>query len=228
MLTLENSMRIRMGLDRQTILINETGDKANDFDIGVGRDPIYYDWRLAKDSRLSQGISAQMGKAFADFFAEHLARNGISFDAVVPVPRGGVPFAEALAIETETKFICLEKGPERTIGGFAGVPPPKGLKIVVVENVTVTGSMTLKTIDFLRKWDHECRIVAVFCDVDREFGAADAVATKELHFASALLHSEVVKFLIEKAEAPVRPCIRSLMNLDRIKKTIQRRKPLEV
>ena len=67
---------------------------------------------------------------------------------------------------------------------------PKGSKIVVLEDVTTTGASSLKAVKVLRDYGFVVELVATV--LDRQEGAADAIAAEGLELQSLITMEELL------------------------------------
>lgn len=187
-------------------------DPNHDFDLRhVGRDSVYFDLRLAEDSKLGSGITPQMGKAIASRLEVLIQALGLPYPThIAGVPRGGDPFAEALGSRMMRPVIRLKKpfGGEESVTGFLTPEPEPGTKILLVENVTTSGASTLHTESFLRAKGHE--VTCVVSVIDRNSGAKEALAVWGITLVALFPMEDLLEFYINEREAMISPCMRAI------------------
>ena len=123
------------------------------------------------------------------------------FDLIGGLEMGAVPLAGAIAQISWIKghpiaaFFVRKKpkehGARLAIEGLAQGENLDGKRVVVVEDVTTTGSSAMKAVEALR--EAGANIVLVLTMVDREEGATDTFAQAGLPFRSIYKASEFLK-----------------------------------
>ena len=135
----------------------------------------------------------------AELTYEALKDDGLDF--VGGLEMGAVPLAGAIAQLSWIKghpiaaFFVRKKpkehGARLAVEGLAKGESLQGKRIVIVEDVTTTGSSALKAVEAVR--DAGGEIVLVFTMVDREEGATDTFAEAGLEFRSLYKAGEFLK-----------------------------------
>ncbi|AEA46706.1 orotate phosphoribosyltransferase [Archaeoglobus veneficus] len=152
--------------------LKETGAvRFGDFVLSSGkRSSIYIDIKHACTHPDILAMIAKGMKELADSEA-------LDFQRIACVELGGVPIAVALSLETGKPYAIFRKQ-KKDYGvkdDLVGVIE-KGDKILVVEDVTTTGSSALSAVERVRARGGE--VEAVLVVVDREEGAAEAFREK--------------------------------------------------
>jgi len=124
-----------------------------------------------------------------------------ALDYVGGLEMGAVPLAGALAQLSWIKghpiaaFFVRKKpkehGARLAIEGLANGESLRGKRVVIVEDVTTTGSSALKAVEAVRETGAE--IALVFTMVDREEGASEMFAAAGISFRSLYRASEFLK-----------------------------------
>ena len=124
-----------------------------------------------------------------------------ALDYVGGLEMGAVPLAGALAQLSWIKghpiaaFFVRKKpkehGARLAIEGLANGESLRGKRVVIVEDVTTTGSSALKAVEAVRETGAE--IALVFTMVDREEGASEMFAAAGINFRSLYRASEFLK-----------------------------------
>jgi orotate phosphoribosyltransferase len=146
--------------------------KFGDFTLTSGaKSPYYVDVKLAMtDPETLRGIAHGM--------AQVAARHG-PFGAVAGMELGAVPLATAVSLETNLPLLILRKA-ERKHGTGKRIEgrSPRGLNVLVCEDVTTSGGSTLEAVKLLREAGatvtHACVVV------DRESGAVKLLADEKV------------------------------------------------
>ena len=117
--------------------------------------------------------------AIAHKMSQLAARNG-PFDAVAGMELGAVPLATAVSLEANLPMLIVRKG-ERKHGTGKRIEgkATRGLKVLVVEDVTTSGKSTLEAVEVLRAAGATVEYAIVV--VDRESGAIQALADAKVH-----------------------------------------------
>jgi orotate phosphoribosyltransferase len=147
--------------------------KFGDFTLTSGATSRYY-----VDVKAAMTDPATL-KAIAHRMAQVAAREG-PFHAVAGMELGAVPLATALSLEANLPMLIVRKG-ERKHGTGKRIEgrDPRGLKVLVVEDVTTSGKSTLEAIEVLRAAGATVEYAVVV--VDRESGAIAALAEAKVH-----------------------------------------------
>lgn len=138
----------------------------------------------------------------------------INWSKVVCAELGGVPIAVSLSLSTGKPYVIYRK-PERRHGtkeAFIG-RITKGEQVIVVEDVTTTGSSVMRVIKEAK--NHGCKILKVISVVDRDEGARELLQKE--NFTSLVTLEELkqkatseVVLSDEELEREVRRRIRQL------------------
>ena len=142
--------------------------KFGDFTLTSGaKSPYYIDVKAASTDPTTL-------KAIAHKMAQLAARNG-PFHAVAGMELGAVPIATAVSLEANLPMLIIRKG-ERKHGTGKRIEgrETKGLRVMVVEDVTTSGKSTLEAVEVLRAAGATVAYACVV--VDREAGAIKALA----------------------------------------------------
>jgi len=126
----------------------------------------------------------------SDYMAENSKE--IDFDVIACIELGGVPIATALSLKTKKRMVIFRKkkkdyGVEEDMIGSL----KEGEKVLVVEDVTTTGSSALSVVERIRK--RKCRVECVFTVVDRKEGSKEKFAVAGVKLLSVLTIDELFK-----------------------------------
>jgi len=105
---------------------------------------------------------------------------------------GAVPLVVALSLETGIPYVIIRKEKrEHGTGKQIEGGDVKGKSVLVVEDVTTSGSSVIKSIQILRENNAEVEKVLVV--VDRESGAREKLEKLEVEFIPLVSVSEILK-----------------------------------
>ncbi len=132
--------------------------RFGDFVLSSGqRSNVYVDVKLAcTDPKVLDAIASEMAKKV----------EGTSFDRIACIELGGVPLAVALSLKTGKPYVIFRKrrkeyGTREDCVGEV----KRGERVVVVEDVTTTGSSAMSVVERVRERGGE--VVAILTVVDR-------------------------------------------------------------
>jgi orotate phosphoribosyltransferase len=124
--------------------------------------------------------------------AQQMSEHTRGYDVLAGMELGAVPLVVALALETGLPYVIIRKekrehGTEKQIEGGN----VKGKRVLIIEDVTTSGSSVGKTIQILRENNAEIKKVIVV--VDRETGAQENLEKLEVEFIPLISVSEILK-----------------------------------
>ncbi len=90
------------------------------------------------------------------------------FDRIGSVAVGGVPLATALSLETKIPQIIVRSGKHDRGTQSQVIGNCKGKKVILIEDVTVTGNATIKGVKAIREAGGICNICIVVVDRQEE------------------------------------------------------------
>jgi len=127
-------------------------------------------------------------KEIAKVMAGHLKKE----KKIAGMELGAVPLAVALSLETGLPYLIIRKG-ERKHGTGKPIEGDfkSGEEIILVEDVTTTGSSIVKAAEVIRQKGGKVNRVLVV--VDREEGAFELLKDHELELVSLVKVSEMLK-----------------------------------
>ncbi len=116
----------------------------------------------------------------------------IEFDAVGGMEFGAVPLVAGITLEMPIKSFAVRKerkghGLKKKIEGNLD----DGDRVVIIDDVTTSGTSIMKTIETIRESRPNCQIIKIITVVDREEGAKTMFEGKGIEFSSILKFSEV-------------------------------------
>ncbi len=116
------------------------------------------------------------------------------FDSIACIELGGVPLATALSLKTGKRMAIFRKkkkeyGIESDLVGVI----ERGERVLVVEDVTTTGSSALSTVSRVRELGAE--VLQVIVVVDREEGAVKRFRDEGVELTPLLKMSDLMRFL---------------------------------
>ena len=122
--------------------------------------------------------------------AELLSAN-VHSDIVAGVELGAVPLLVAVSMLVHKPYIIIRKEREHgTKSLLIGKTPPGGT-VDIIEDVVTTGGSVLRAAKLLS--DTGLKTASVICVVDREEGAAEALAENNISLISLIRMSEIKK-----------------------------------
>jgi orotate phosphoribosyltransferase len=126
-------------------------------------------------------------REIAKCMAEHLKGE----EKIAGMELGAVPLAVALSLETNLPYLIIRKGKrEHGTGKLIEGEMKKDDKIILVEDVTTTGSSLLKAAEIIR---HEGgRVERALVVVDREEGASELLKEHGLELVPMVRVSEMM------------------------------------
>lgn len=206
---LDKDLRVmaRWFLEREIVKVSEKPE--DDFTLRhVGRDPIYFDLRLANET--GKGITPHMGKALVERLASFIREPYADEYYIVGIPHGGDPLAEALGDRLNKPVVRLKKLLDGSIGGFISIAPPENALILLVENVTTSGESILTVNDFLLDQKKNYDNALAISVIDRGAGAIETLGKKGITLASIFQMEDLLGFYLAEKEILPEPCERSL------------------
>lgn len=158
--------------------------RFGDFTLTSGAKSRYYvDVKAAMtDPGTLRGIAQAMAQ---------VARGNGPFDAVGGMELGAVPLATAVSLETGLPLLIIRKG-ERKHGTGKRIEgrDPKGLRVLVVEDVTTSGGSIVEAVQVLRAAG--ATVAHAMVVVDRESGGPAALAAVQVRLHPLVCVSELL------------------------------------
>jgi orotate phosphoribosyltransferase len=156
----------------QLLPLVKAAARFGDFTLASGKkSDFYFDGRVVT-------CSAKGARLIAEIILEHI--KGLPVQSVGGLTMGADPIAAAVAAvsaDTDSPVDCFIVRKEAKAHGTGqqveGVCPPNA-NVVIVDDVITTAGSTLKAIAAVEKLG--CKVLKVFCLVDREEGGAEALA----------------------------------------------------
>ncbi len=149
---------------------------------------------VLKSGRVSNYyVDIKYASTFPDvlkLIGEELYKKVSGYDIMAGIELGAVPLMAAASIIAGIPYLIIRKKEkeygvrERVIGNFE-----KGQRVVIVEDVTTTGSSALEVADLLTSLG--LTVEKIVCVVDREEGAAENIARRNIIFEPILRISEI-------------------------------------
>lgn len=149
---------------------------------------------VLKSGRVSNYyVDIKYASTFPDvlkLIGEELSKKVSGYDIMAGIELGAVPLMAAASIIAGIPYLIIRKKEkeygvrERVIGNFE-----KGQRVVIVEDVTTTGSSALEVADLLTSLG--LTVEKIVCVVDREEGAAENIARRNIIFEPILRISEI-------------------------------------
>ena len=123
---------------------------------------------------------------------EAMAEYAEGYDLLAGMELGAVPLVVALSLETGIPYIIIRKekrehGTSKQIEG----PEVKGKRVLIIEDVTTSGSSVIKTIKIIR--ENQGIVDEVLAVVDRESGAEEKLRSIDISFIPLLSVSDILK-----------------------------------
>lgn len=126
-------------------------------------------------------------REIAKCMAEHLKEE----EKIAGMELGAVPLAVALALETNLPYLIIRKGErEHGMGKLIEGEMKKDDNIILVEDVTTTGSSLIKAAEIIRK--EGGRVERALVVVDREEGAFELLKEHGLELVPMVMVSEMM------------------------------------
>ena len=124
--------------------------------------------------------------------AEAMSEYAKGYDLLAGMELGAVPLVVALSLETNIPYVIIRKekrehGTSKQIEGGE----VKGKRVLVVEDVTTSGSSVVKTIKIIR--ESQGTVDEVLVAVDRESGAEEKLKNADVSFTPLLSVSDILK-----------------------------------
>ncbi|MCD6411216.1 MAG: orotate phosphoribosyltransferase [Thermoplasmata archaeon] len=117
--------------------------------------------------------------------AKEMSKFAENYDLIAGLELGAVPLIVALSLETGIPFVIIRKEEkEHGTGKMIEGEPVEDKKVLVVEDVTTTGTSVLKAINVLRK--NGAILDKVVSVVDRESGAREKIEREGLKLISLI------------------------------------------
>jgi orotate phosphoribosyltransferase len=113
-----------------------------------------------------------------------------SFDTVAGVAVGGIPVAVAVSLATGKPYAIVRSGEKGHGTGGRIIGDVAGRSTLLVEDVTTTGGSVLSAVRLLR--EAMARVDTVLTVVDREEGAAEALAREGVNLISLVTLKELL------------------------------------
>ncbi len=158
--------------------------RFGDFTLTSGaKSPYYVDVKIASTDPSTLRL-------LADHLVQ-LGRDRGPFDAVAGMELGAVPLATAASLAGDLPLLIIRKG-ARSHGTGRRIEgrDPRGMRVLVVEDVTTTGGSTVEAVRVLR--DAGAVVDLAIVVVDRESGGAEALATEGVELLSLARASELL------------------------------------
>ena len=120
-----------------------------------------------------------------------MAEYSKDYDLLAGMELGAIPRVVALSLETNIPYVIIRKerrdhGTEKQIEGTN----VKGKKILVIEDVTTSGSSVLKSINVIR--ENKGIVNMVIAVVDREGGTEEKLKKIDVNFIPLLSASDII------------------------------------
>lgn len=124
--------------------------------------------------------------------AEEFAKHSADAERIAGMELGAVPLAVATGLHTQTPFLIVRKKAKDygTTSRIEGVYE-KGMKVLVVEDVTTSGGSSAEAVKVLREAGLE--VTAVATVVDREAGAAKLFEDLDVPFIALVTASKLLE-----------------------------------
>ena len=124
--------------------------------------------------------------------AEAMVEYTGGYDLLAGMELGAVPLVVALSLETNIPYVIIRKdkrdhGTSKQIEGGE----VKGKKVLIIEDVTTSGSSVIKTIQIIR--ENKGIVDEVLVAVDRESGAEQKLQKADASFIPILSVSDILK-----------------------------------
>jgi orotate phosphoribosyltransferase len=124
--------------------------------------------------------------------AEAMAEYTEGYDLLAGMELGAVPLVVALSLETNIPYVIIRKEKrEHGTGKQIEGGEVKGKRVLIIEDVTTSGSSVIKTIKIIR--EKQGIVDEVFAVVDRESGAEEKLQSLDVSFIPLLSVSDILK-----------------------------------
>jgi len=124
--------------------------------------------------------------------AEAMAEYVEGYDLLAGMELGAVPLITALSLETNIPYVIIRKGKrEHGTGKQIEGGDVKNKHVLIIEDVTTSGSSVVKTIQILRQ--NQAKVDEVLVVVDRESGAEEKLQNLDVSFIPLLSVSDILK-----------------------------------
>ena len=164
-------------------LINADALKYGKFNLASGRESNYY--IDTKKAITDPAVLSIISKKIIESIPTLLCH----VDAIAGIEIGGVPIATAVSLESGIPLIIVRKEAKGYGIGDLFIGTVEGKRIVMVEDVTTTGSTVIKGIDKIRD---SCGIIdTVITVADRDEGARQNLATLGVELITLVRHSDL-------------------------------------
>jgi orotate phosphoribosyltransferase len=124
--------------------------------------------------------------------AEEMIEFSKGYDILAGMELGAVPLVVALSLETNIPYVIIRKE-KREHGTSKQIEGEKvnGKRVLIIEDVTTSGSSVVKTIQIIR--ENKGIVDEVICVVDRESGAEEKLKNADVSFIPLLSISDILK-----------------------------------
>lgn len=143
----------------------------------------------AKSSYYLDVKSALVNPSVLEAVGHEIAKTA-SFDVVAGVAVGGVPIAVATSFASKKPYAIIRTGEKSHGKGGQVIGNVAGKQVLLVEDVTTSGGSVIKGLEALRA--EGALVDTVVTVVDREAGAADALAKRGIRLLALSRASEIV------------------------------------
>lgn len=124
--------------------------------------------------------------------AEAMAEYTEGYDLLAGMELGAVPLVVALSLETNIPYVIIRKEKrEHGTGKQIEGGEVKGKRVLIIEDVTTSGSSVVKTIKIIR--ENQGIVDEVLAVVDRESGAEEKLQSLDVSFIPLLSVSDILK-----------------------------------
>ncbi|MCK4778195.1 MAG: orotate phosphoribosyltransferase [Actinomycetia bacterium] len=169
-------------------LVKEKALKFGDFTLVSGKKSKYY--LDGKQTTLTSEGAYLCASLFLDLLKEE------EFDALGGVSLGADPIVGAIAALSWAEkrpintFIIRKETKKHGTGKLIEGPLKKGSVVIIVEDVTTTGSSALKAAKVIQ--DYGCKVAKIITIIDREEGAGKNIAKMGFGFSSILKLGDIL------------------------------------
>jgi orotate phosphoribosyltransferase len=124
--------------------------------------------------------------------SEAMAEYAKGYDLIAGMELGAVPLVTALSLQTKIPYVIIRKekrehGTSKQIEGG----DVKDKKVLVIEDVTTSGTSVIRTINIIRQ--NHGKVDEVIVVVDRESGAEEKLQQIDINFIPLISVSEILK-----------------------------------
>ncbi len=124
--------------------------------------------------------------------AETMAEYAQGYELIAGMELGAVPLVVALSLETGMPYVIIRKEKrEHGTGKQIEGGTVKNKRVLVIEDVTTSGSSVVKTIQILR--EQKAKVDEVVVVVDREGGTEEKLQNLDVNFIPLLSVSDILK-----------------------------------